>query len=83
MACFTRGLPRIRFKNINFESLLMSICNKNTAAVLTLRLAPFDLPALSVTMSVIVESTSKQPAISLETRLKKNYTYTRGKADPM
>jgi hypothetical protein len=59
------------------------MCNTNIKDGLTLRLSPFDLPTLFVTMTVTVESTSKQPAISRETRLKKNSTSTRGNADPV
>jgi len=83
LACFTRDLPLVRFKNINSECLLMSICNNSTTDVLTLRFSPFRLPALFVTVTVIVESTSKQSAISRETRLKKNSTSTCGNADPI
>jgi hypothetical protein len=61
----------------------MSISNNNATDDLTLRFSPFGLPALFVTMTVIVESTSKQSAISTETRSKKNFTSARGSADPI
>lgn len=83
LACFTRHLPRVRFKNIKSESLFMSTCHNSTTDALTLRFSPFLLPALFVTVTVIVESTSKQSAISRETRLKKNSTCTCGNADPI